>query len=345
MAREIKIGLFAIVAIVIAIVGYNFLKGKNLLDANNVFLAEYSNVDQLQISAPVLLSGLQVGMVKDIYLKKDDYSVIIVEIEVKKEIKIPKNALAQIISTGLMGGRSVNLKFEGICSGEDCAKNGDHLRGETKGFLDSMVGTDKLTQYTDTIRSGVTKILDTISVRLKRNDNEVGKSLEDLQVTLQNLRSTTTQLDQIVRSSKNEIVTTLDNLEAITATIRASNEQIKSIIDNTEKFSGQLKDVDLKNTADEARAAIANLKTTLATTDKTLAEATEMIRKIKNGEGTLGLLVSDKKLYENLQSTSKNLDLLLQDVRLNPKRYTRILSRKQIPYQAPAVDPAETGGN
>lgn len=343
MSREIKIGIFAAIAIAIAIIGYNYLKGKNLLGQNNTFFIEYGNVDQLQNSAPVLVNGLGVGMVKNIYLKPDDYTRIVVEIEVTKDVRIPKNTVAEIIATSIMGGKSINLKFEGVCSGEDCAKSGDYLAGVTKGLLDSMVGLDKLEDYTDVLRVGVTKMLDTISSQLKDKDNEVGKSLKDLQLTLQNLRSTTGQLDQMIAASKGDIIKILDNFEVISTSIKDQSDQIKNIISNADTFTGQLKDMDLKTTSNEANLAIANLKNTLATADKALADIAAITTKIKKGEGSLGLLINDKAFHENLNSALNNLELLLQDVRLNPKRYTRILSRKQIPYEKPQQDPGLEG--
>ncbi|HMR43969.1 MAG TPA: hypothetical protein PKC40_09050, partial [Saprospiraceae bacterium] len=108
-------------------------------------------------------------------------------------------------------------------------------------------------------------------------------------------------------------------------------------------FTGQLKDMDLKTTSNEANLAIANLKNTLATADKALADIAAIATKIKKGEGSLGLLINDKTFHENLNSALTNLELLLQDVRLNPKRYTRILSKKQIPYQKPQQDPGLNG--
>jgi phospholipid/cholesterol/gamma-HCH transport system substrate-binding protein len=208
-----------------------------------------------------------------------------------------------------------------------------------------MVGIDKVDDYMAALQRGVNMIMDSLSTGLKDKDNEVGKSLRDVQATLVHLRTTSANLDQLLAVSKGNITQTLDHLEAITATIRTSNDAIKTIFANTEAFSGQLKDMDLKGTTAEAKAAIANLKTTLATTDKTLAEVSGLIQKVRAGEGTLGKLLNDKTLYDNLNTTSHNLDLLLQDVRLNPKRYTRILSRKQIPYQAPVNDPAKEGKN
>jgi phospholipid/cholesterol/gamma-HCH transport system substrate-binding protein len=343
IAKEFKIGIFAIITIAIFIFGFNYLKGKNILDRNNLFLIEYDNVDQLQNSSPVLVNGFHVGMVKSIYLKPSDYTKIVVEIEVLKEVKLPKTTLAEIFSTGMMGGKAINLKFNGLCSGEDCAKSGDYFTGTTKGLLASMMTVDQLEDYTNVLRTGVTQLLDTLSANLKNKDNEVGNSLRDLQASLQNLRSTTSTLDKLMSGSKNDIALTLDNLETISSVIRANTDQIKSIIANAEAFSGQLKSVDLPGTAAETKIAITHLKTTLTTADKALRDIGTITEKIKNSEGSLGMLVNDKSLVQNLESTARNLDLLLQDLRLNPKRYTRILSKRQIPYQLPAIDPAKSG--
>lgn len=340
MAREIKIGIFTIVAIAILVVGYNYLKGKDLLSRTNTYYVEYTNVDQLQNSAPVLVNGLRVGMVQDVYLKPDDYSRIIVVLEVDNSIRIPKDAVAEILSTGLMGGKAVRLVFESLCEGDNCAQTGDYLKGVTKGLLDSMVGTDKVDEYLDVISKGVNDMVDSLSRGMEEGNSEVAKTFQDLQETIANLRSTTGRLDGLLARSGDQIVGTMDNLEKLTAGLRSRTEEIQRIIANADTLSGNLADLDLKGTSEQAGEAIANLKKTLASADEALSGVKSITDKINNGEGTLGMLIQDEALYRNLNKTTRDMDLLLQDVRLNPKRYTRFLSKKQIPYELPEEDPA-----
>ena len=340
MSREVKVGLFAIIALTIAYLGYNFLRGKDLFSSNNLFFIEYSNVDQLQTGAPVLVNGLSVGSVKEVYLKPDDYNLILVEIEVRGDVNVPKTTLAEIVPTGLMGGKGIQLTFNGSCSGPDCALSGEHLNGAVKGLLDSYVGVKKLEEYTDVVQVGLTKVVDSLSNQLSQEDNQVGNSMRDLQATLQNLKNTTGQLNSMLAGSKNDIAMTMSNMTAISENLKQQNSQINAIIANAATFTGQLKGVDLAKTTNGANEAIASLETTLATADKAMTDLSALVNKVNNGSGTMSLLMNNPDLYNKLSSTSANLDFLLQDVRLNPKRYTRILKRKQIPYVKPEDDPA-----
>lgn len=337
MQRELKIGIFTVIAIIIAIFGYNFLKGKDVFAENNIYYIEYSNVNQLQTGAPVLINGLQVGSVLSVYLKAEDYKKIIVEIEVKRELKIPKTTFAVIESTGLMGGKAVNLVFENYCK-ENCANSGDYLTGGTKGFLGSMLAADDVKDYTRALGQGVGEIFDSLKMELNKEDSEVGKSLNDIAITLENLKRTTAELDRMMSASRKSIVVTMENLAAITGGIKEKNEQIQHILENVDTFTAQLTAMDLPNTMQNANGAIDKLTGTMSSADKAIADLDVVLTKIKNGEGTLGQIVNDKELYNRLNSASKNLDLLLEDIRLNPKRYTRILSKKQIPYEEPEKD-------
>ncbi len=340
MSREVKIGLFAVIALTIAYLGYNFLRGKDLFSSNNLFYIEYGNVDQLQTGAPVLVNGFSVGNVKEIYLKPENYNIIMVEIEVREDVNIPKATLAEIIPTGLMGGKGIQLTFTGSCSGSDCVQSGEFLQGSVKGMLDSYVGVDKLKEYTNVVQNGLTTVVDSLSAELGKEDNEVGNSMRDLQATLQNLKSTTYQLNSMLAGSKDDIALTMSNMSAISENLKQQNAQINSILANTASFTGQLKNVNLVKTTDGANEAIASLETTLATADKAMKDLSGLVNKVNNGSGTMSMLMNNPDLYNKLSSTSANLDYLLQDIRLNPKRYTRILKRKQIPYVKPEDDPA-----
>jgi len=139
MSNETRVGILAVVAIALAIVGYNFLKGLNLLTTSNLLYASYDNVSSLTVSAPIFVNGLQVGVVKDIYFK-DDLQTIEVEMNIENDYRIPKDAEAVIASTSIMGGVAVYLKYKSVCGGPDCAQSGDHLTGRVASIMESFVG-------------------------------------------------------------------------------------------------------------------------------------------------------------------------------------------------------------
>lgn len=339
MSREVKIGLFAVISLAIAFFGYNFLKGKDLFSNSNLFYVHYSQIDGLQSNSPINMNGLQVGTVKDIYLLPEDYSKIMVELEVQGDINIPKNTKAVIYPSSFMGGMAVMLKFDGFCSGADCAQSGEYLQGMTMSMLDNYIGADNLKEYTDVVTTGVQGLIDSVSGDLKDPNSEVGKSLKDVDATIVNLKYATAQMNSLLKNSSQSMTQTMANLEKITANLAAQNAQINSILSNTSTFTNNLNAVDLKGTAEGANTAMASLKTTLENTDKTMAEVTSLMKKIQAGDGTLGMLVNDGTLYKKLNDASQQMELLMQDLRLNPSRYTRILRKKRKAYEKPENDP------
>ena len=354
MRNETKIGILAIIALSILIWGYKFLKGQNILSASTSIYAEYEHVQQLQNSAGIFINGFQVGVVKDIYLKPDDMKTIVVSMSIDRGVKIPKNAYATIISTSVMGGKAIRLDFDGPCSGDNCADNGDYLNGRIQGFLASVVGEpEELDVYVDKVTKGLSTALDTLSAEISdpNSDSAIAKSAQDIQAILANLNATTSKLNHFLSNSTAKMNSVLKNLESISANIAAGNNDIKTTMGNMATFSDQLKTMDLNATLsktnkvmDNSAASIEKLSGTLQSADKAVAELSGIMTKMKAGEGTLGQLLVDEDLYTNLEKSTRQLELLLQDFRLNPKRYTRILSKKQIEYKKPQVDPANEKG-
>ena len=128
-------------------------------------------------------------------------------------------------------------------------------------------------------------------------------------------------------------------MASITGSLEESNAEIKTILSNVESLSSELKEAQLGQTVSETTETIRQFQGTLKTVDQAVADLSGILAKIDQGDNTLGMLVNDPALYDNLTRTLLNMELLLQDVRLNPKRYTRILSKKQKPYEKPEEDP------
>jgi phospholipid/cholesterol/gamma-HCH transport system substrate-binding protein len=247
MRRETKIGLLALVSISLLIWGYQFLKGKNILSPSQIFYVEYEHVEQLQPSNPILINGFQVGIVKDIYLKPEDSNILIVELDVEKGMNIPKDAVAEIMTTSMMGGRAVVLKFDNPCSTKNgtCAQNGDYLQGRTTGFLNSMVGTDNVQDYVEILQEGIQKILDTLSSQADEG-GALQKTIDETRSMISNLNSITGRVDRELANSTGAISSTLGSAASFSKTLEESNEQIKTILTNAKDLTQQLSDADLK---------------------------------------------------------------------------------------------------
>ncbi len=332
MRKETKIAIFTIVTLALAIWGYKYLRGFNLLSKKTTLYAVYDRVDGLRVSTPVYIHGLEVGLVADFTQQKNDYNKIVVEMQINPNIKIPKSATAEIITTSLMGGSAINLVFEGTCSNGDCVESGDYVEGVMKGMLASFATPDEVRVYVDELNKGLRGVLDTLSYRLSES-REINQSVQDVRAILTNLKATTGRLDGVMARSSGSIESSLKNIEAITGTLKESNQQIKTILANAEAVSTDLKDADMKGLVGETKQTMKKLQTTLASSDKAIADLSALLEGLKSGDGTVAMLLNDKEFAGNLELTVKNLDLLLRDIRLHPERYRRVLSKKKMEYE------------
>lgn len=349
-SNETKIGLLTIVAISLLIWGYKYVKGKNMLKQSNYLYVQYDNVDLLSTSTPVVIQGLQVGIVYDIYFKNNANNKQIVEVilDIEEGVNIPKDAYANIVSTGIMGGKAVTIEFDAPChqDGHNCAENGDYLRGMKKGLVSSILGdTGDMEGYMTVVKENMGDIVDTLKNSLAGEDGE-SKMMGDVNEILANLKSATSKLDRMLNNSSGKIEGLLNNMESITSNINASNAQIKGILQNAETFTAELDRMDLDKTVGKANVAIdgasavmGNLTNTLANADVAAKELSDLLGKVGGTEGTLGKLINDPAMHNKLEETLLHVNALMQDIRLHPERYRRILSKKTADYQKPDDDP------
>ncbi|MCO6488495.1 MAG: MCE family protein [Phaeodactylibacter sp.] len=331
MSNEVKVGILAVVAIALSVWGYKFIRGKNLLLQANTYKVYYPRVDRMQVGTQVFINGVEVGNVASVNLLSDVDRTVEVVLDLKPGMTIPKDTKAVIVSTGFMGGKAIMLEYPRPCSGDDCAKSGDVLEGEFRGLLGSMVGEDNVEQYVGIIKEGLQDVIDTLNRALLEDpDSPLGKSLKDLESTLANLNSATGQLDGLLRSSSGSIDGTLANLNAITGNLKRNNDKINSILGNADSLSSQLVAADLEQTLREVNGAIAGLKTTMESANSALDGVSDVVGKIKNGEGSLGRLMSDEELYNNISELSQRADSLINDFQDRPYRYMPFKSRSKV---------------
>ena len=329
--RETKIGVLTFAAIALLIWGYEFLKGRNILQTSQIFIAQYENTDELKKSNPIQVNGFQVGIVKDVYLNPKDLTKIIVELDVRRDIKVPEGTIAEINTTSMMGGRAIELVFPPQCLNGNCPPSGKYLEGRTRGFLNSMVGTDNLDTYLSILETRLTQLTDTLISKFSDNP-ALEKSGQDVQSILANLSSISGRIDRMLAASSESVESTLANAASVTGNLKESNEKIRQLIDNFAALSSDLKD---QNVVGNVNTTVDQLQSTLKQVNGAVDNLTAVLDKINQGEGTLGMLVNDKELYEQLNKTLNTVETLAEDLRENPKRYTTILSKKSKPYEAP----------
>ncbi len=307
--REISIGLVFIAALALFIWGFNYLKGFNLLKDQRMLYAVYDRVSGLSKANPVLINGLKVGQVSDIYFDPDFSGDIIVKITIESQIPIPKNSIALIYSSDLMGSKAINLQL-----GNDTAfvMDGDTLATNVEASLKEAVNQQiqplkaKAEELILSIDSVVTVIKEIFNEKAKQN---LTSSLASIEETFRNLESASYNLDQMVAAEKTRLGEIMQNLETITGTISENKENIDNILTNFSTLSDSL-----------ARAEIPQ---TFSNINRVVGDVAEIADKINRGEGTIGMLINDDKLYRDLQKSADQLQLLMEDIRLNPKRYVR----------------------
>ncbi len=311
LSKEIKTAVLVLASIALFIWGYSFLKGKDLLANYKTLYAQYENVEGLVVSSPVTISGLNVGKVSKISIDNTTGKVT-VEMQIKSDFPIKKNSIAEIYAPSPIGGKQI-----AILPSKDgaLAVTGDTLISSSKLGL-----TDEVAKQIVPLKDKISKLLDNANVMLE-NVNQVldaktkenlKSSLADLNETLAQFKAASTQVNTLLADNKSKINGTMTNLE------KAS--------DNFNKVSDSLAKVNIGPT-------VKNLEKTLENVDKMMAD-------IQSGKGTIGKLMKDDALYLNFNKTSKELELLLQDLRLNPTRYVNVslFGKKNKPYTAPVND-------
>ncbi len=345
MSNEVKVALLAIAAIGLTYWGYKFIAGKNILKKSNIYYVTYDNIGGMKPSIPVQIRGFDVGFVSDIKLS-DDYQQVIVTLDLRKDIQISPNSTAAILSDGFMGGKIVELR-DSDCSQGNCAESGDYINGELVGLVGSMVSEDEFEQYIKVVEEGLSNLIDTINQKLLNGDKDtpLGRMFTDLEQTLGNVESSTRQLDGLMRRSSEDISGSMANMRSISDNLEQNNETITRILANADKMTAQLSSGELEVIMKETKAAIESLQTTLGSADEALSYVSAITGKLNQGEGTLGKLLQDEKLYEQLMLLSGNLDSLLEDLSDRPYRYVPFKNRKKVLRYDRQDEQLESNGN
>lgn len=324
ISNETKVGALTAIAIVILILGFNFLKGKNLADRSDKIFAEFPTVEGLQVSNPVFINGLQVGKVYKMEEKDKNLSSVIVTISLNKDINIPRNSTATIGSE-LLGTASVKIKLGGS---PDYIKDGDTLQtAKTLGLR------EQLQNSLDPTLANVNKTLKSLDEVLQNLNTVLDPHTKNnLQSIVANLTTSSKSLEKLLDAQTGMLAKTLSNTESVTGNLAKNNEKINATVDNLEKATGKLANAKF----DEA---VNSLQSTLSKLDAT-------VDKVNSSQSSLGALLNDRKLYDQLLQTNRSLTTLLDDLRMHPKRYVNISvfgkKDKKGPLMSPIYDSTST---
>ncbi len=331
MRNEIKIGLLAIVAIGLAIWGYKFIQGQNLLSRSTTLIAFYPDVGGVAVGTPITINGVGVGTVSEIELALAD-QLVKLTFELNKGVQVPKTTEAVIVTTSIMGGKVISLQFDRPCSGDDCAESGDIIEGKSLGLLASFLGEGTSTELVKGLQQTINKSIDSLNQSLfgEESNHPIAASSRDLRATMANLKSSTAELDQLLQRSSGDINGTLDNLNNLSETLDQQGGAIANILQNTDTVTQALVEADIEARLQEVSASINALEGTLKTADQALGDISTLIGEIKEGDGTLHNLIYDEQLYRRLNSLTYTADTLFEDIQGRPYRYVPFKSRRKV---------------
>ncbi len=305
--REAKIGLFILACLLAMYWGVNFLKGKNIFSPNNVYYAIFKSVDGLKNTNDVLINGFKVGLVKNIEfhdLKSGRFRVTLL---VNKKYSIPRNTVAKLVSTDIMGGKAIKLE---VAPDSLFYEPGDTLPTSIEvGLIDQLAyQMSPVKEKAETMMEELSKTLVVLqNLFNEQNQEQLSQGIANLNKSLYNLEKISSGLDTMLNTPGGAIKQTLNNVESITANLKKNNTEISNTIKNLSRLSDSL--------------SKANLGQTIHKLDSSLTHLQMLMTKINNGQGTLGKLVNNDTLYQNLESGSKQLESLIKDMKTNPKRY------------------------
>ena len=290
--KEVIIGLSAVVALVILFVGIDFLKGVNVFKPSNYYYVTYTDVQGLAVSAPVTINGYKVGQVREISYQYDNPGHVKVEIALDRELKIPKGTRA-VLSSDLLGTASIALE---LADSKDFYDVGAELQGFVpKGMMDNvannlMPSVQAIFPKVDTLLTGINALV---------ADPAIASSVKRLDAITSNLEVATRQLNAIMAT-----------LPPITHDVKSITGNVSVASANLTQLTGKMNSLPIDSLMNELQKTAANLH--------------ELTRQLNNPNSTLGLLMNDPALYNNINKTVRSLDSLFIDIKANPKRYISI---------------------
>ena len=303
LSNEIKTAILVLSGILMFIVGFSYLKSNNIFSSDRTFFAIYDDIEGVSVGTPVTVSGFNVGSIQDISFYQNTMDIL-VKFRVENKVKFSKNSVAQIYETGLIGGKALAI----LPNNGPLAQSGDTLRSSVAPGLTELVN-DKLSPLQEKIEStfvSADSLLKNINNVLDVNSqNQIKESFSQLSDLVINLKESAENLNSIINSNEikiNDIVSNVDNFSSNFSSLSNSFSDVELIIGNLTKTSNNLNSI---------------------------------IDEISSGDGTFNQLIYDDSMIKSLNEASNNLNLLMEDLRLNPKRYVHfsLFGKKNKEYQ------------
>ena len=319
ISNETKVGILTIVALTLLIVGFNFLKGKNVFNKEKHLYAVFSDLGSLRKSNEVKMKGLPVGIIYDYTEIDKNLSGVIVTVTMKRDVNIPKDSKATIESE-LLG--NTYMKIEQGQSTEFLEDGDTVVTDRASSFLGDVKA--QITPTLTSVRSAIDSLKIVLGGLNRLFDKDTKGNISEI---IRNLKQTTGSLNKLLDAERGALAATLDNANSITGNLKKNNDSITATISSIKRAADKFSTLEVQPAIDTLQATINELKTVLS--------------KFNSNEGTLGLLMKDRKLYDQMNDLFLGLEILFDDIRVNPKRYTGSLIFNRKDKKGPLTSPAK----
>ncbi len=313
ISQEVKVGLFAVIALMMFYFGFQFLKGSDFFSSMHKYQVVYDNIDGLTASNPIRINGLSVGRVKSIEILQNQNNKLLVTLELNKDIRITQGTKAFLADDGLLGGKMIQLT---INPSRPLLDDGGMLVAAKESGLSALIREKTLP---------VLNNVDSLTYQLNRVIAQFDQTGIILNKTLGSANATVSTLGLTVSENRAALRTTLANVNRLSSSLIETERQLKPILTKADNFVDSLQGLQLKQT--------------LVTVNKTIGNLQTILSSISKGQGSLGKLTSDEALYSNVNKTTASLEKLLTDLRENPKRYVHFSLFGRKDKTAPASSP------
>ena len=309
-AKYTKLGILIVFSFAVLIWGLSYLKGNDIFKQNDYYHVYYNRIDGLVKSNDVTLNGYKVGQVTDIQFAPDNSGRLIVTFSVNSSFKIPVKSTARIISSDIMGTRSIEIVYSGE---SELYESNDTIQGSIEAGLKDQVSMqvlplkNKAEELLSTVDSAITVL--TIIFNEDAREN-LTTSFAKINQTVENIEATTADLQEIMASEKGNVKNIVSNIEELTSTFKNNAAEFEATIQNLNRFSDTL-----------ANVSVTPVLNNLANAS---AEIENILEKLNSDDNSAGLLLNDDELYQSINTLSENMGFLIGDIQQNPKRYLQV---------------------
>ncbi|WP_347840861.1 MlaD family protein [uncultured Draconibacterium sp.] len=309
-SKYTKLGILIVFSLAILIWGLSYLKGNDIFKRNDYYHVYYNRVDGLVKSNKITLNGYQIGQVTDVQFAPDNSGRLIVSFSVNSSFKIPVNSTARIVSSDIMGTRSIEIIYS---KDKEFYQSNDTIKGSIEAGLKDQVSMQvlplktKAEELLSTVDSAITVLTVIFNEDARKN---LTTSFAKINQTVENIEATTSDLQEIMASEKENVKNIVSNIEELTATFKNNAAAFEATIQNLNSFTDTL-----------ATISVTPVLNNLATASE---EMLGILEKLNSDDNSAGLLLNDDELYQSINTMSENLGFLIGDIQQNPKRYLQV---------------------